>query len=76
MFFMRSPKLSKQNCNYVRRYVRYVQGQSPKPNIREYFYYIDHQGQVRTVAACKVPLATAVPRGETDIDNTDTHYYY
>uniref|UniRef100_H2ZA51 Uncharacterized protein n=1 Tax=Ciona savignyi TaxID=51511 RepID=H2ZA51_CIOSA len=24
----------------------YVQGQSPKPNIREYFYYIDHQGQL------------------------------
>lgn len=29
------------------RNVSYVQGQSPKPGIREYFYYIDHQGQVR-----------------------------
>ncbi|XP_005750333.1 UPF0598 protein C8orf82 homolog [Pundamilia nyererei] len=24
----------------------YVQGQSPTPRIREYFYYIDHQGQL------------------------------
>ncbi|RDD47231.1 UPF0598 protein C8orf82-like protein [Trichoplax sp. H2] len=24
----------------------YVQGQSPAPKIREYFYYIDHQGQL------------------------------
>lgn len=24
----------------------YVQGQSPDPRIREYFYYVDHQGQV------------------------------
>ncbi|XP_067824680.1 UPF0598 protein C8orf82 homolog isoform X2 [Heptranchias perlo] len=28
------------------RYVSYVQGQSPEPRIREYFYYIDHQGQL------------------------------
>lgn len=25
---------------------QYIQGQSPKPQIREYFYYIDHQGQL------------------------------
>lgn len=24
----------------------YTQGQSPQPRIREYFYYVDHQGQV------------------------------
>ncbi|KAK3729917.1 hypothetical protein QZH41_018073, partial [Actinostola sp. cb2023] len=24
----------------------YVQGQSPSPKVREYFYYIDHQGQL------------------------------
>jgi hypothetical protein len=29
------------------RSLSYVQGQSPSPNVREYFYYIDHQGQVR-----------------------------
>lgn len=28
------------------RCVSYVQGQSPSPKTREYFYYIDHQGQV------------------------------
>lgn len=26
--------------------VQYVQGQSPENKIREYFYYIDHQGMV------------------------------
>lgn len=26
--------------------VSYVQGQSPESKIREYFYYIDHQGMV------------------------------
>lgn len=29
-----------------RNYVTYIQGQSPEPRIREYFYYIDHQGQL------------------------------
>lgn len=28
--------------------VSYIQGQSPHKNIREYFYYIDHQGMVNT----------------------------
>ena len=28
--------------------VSYLQGQSPSPKVREYFYYIDHQGQVIT----------------------------
>ncbi|TRY97591.1 hypothetical protein DNTS_033218 [Danionella cerebrum] len=28
------------------RNVSYTQGQSPEPKIREYFYYIDHQGQL------------------------------
>lgn len=27
--------------------VNYVQGQSPEPRVREYFYYIDHQGMVQ-----------------------------
>ncbi|XP_043592999.1 UPF0598 protein CG30010 isoform X1 [Bombus pyrosoma] len=26
--------------------VKYVQGQSPEPRVREYFYYIDHQGML------------------------------
>ncbi|XP_070574121.1 UPF0598 protein CG30010-like [Ptychodera flava] len=28
------------------RGIHYVQGQSPSPRLREYFYYIDHQGQL------------------------------
>uniref|UniRef100_T1ISW4 Uncharacterized protein n=1 Tax=Strigamia maritima TaxID=126957 RepID=T1ISW4_STRMM len=31
---------------YSRQLVSYVQGQSPKPNTREYFYYVDHQGML------------------------------
>uniref|UniRef100_A0A8C3VTA7 Chromosome 8 open reading frame 82 n=1 Tax=Catagonus wagneri TaxID=51154 RepID=A0A8C3VTA7_9CETA len=26
--------------------VAYTQGQSPEPRTREYFYYVDHQGQL------------------------------
>ncbi|CAL1592674.1 unnamed protein product [Knipowitschia caucasica] len=36
-------------CAFGRRWcsgLSYVQGQSPEPRIREYFYYIDHQGQL------------------------------
>ncbi|ESO90829.1 hypothetical protein LOTGIDRAFT_206699 [Lottia gigantea] len=32
--------------NLTRRNIHYVQGQSPEPKIREYFYFIDHQGQL------------------------------
>jgi len=28
------------------RNIAYVQGQEPEPKIREYFYYIDHEGMV------------------------------
>lgn len=31
---------------FSRSTAAYVQGQSPEPRIREYFYYIDHQGQL------------------------------
>lgn len=40
--------------------VVYVQGQSPEKKIREYFYYIDHQGMVgtlirdQTISYCKL----------------------
>ena len=30
----------------IRRYSQYLQGYSPSPGVREYFYFIDHQGQV------------------------------
>lgn len=32
--------------NYERYCAIYVQGQSPEPRIREYFYYVDHQGML------------------------------
>jgi len=45
--------------------VQYVQGQSPEKKIREYFYYIDHQGMVsrkicvyRLTGICKKMLNT------------------
>ncbi|XP_072376889.1 UPF0598 protein CG30010 [Diabrotica undecimpunctata] len=28
------------------RHISYIQGQSPEPKVREYFYYIDHQGML------------------------------
>ena len=36
----------KIHCGMGHKYISYVQGQSPRKGIREYFYYIDHQGQV------------------------------
>ncbi|XP_040039393.2 UPF0598 protein C8orf82 homolog [Gasterosteus aculeatus] len=33
-------------CGASRLAATYVQGQSPEPRVREYFYYIDHQGQL------------------------------
>lgn len=35
------------NPRHLSTQVEYVQGQSPEPKIREYFYYIDHQGMVK-----------------------------
>lgn len=32
---------------WTRRIAQYIQGQEPEPNIREYFYYIDHEGMVK-----------------------------
>lgn len=37
------------NKFFQERHVSYVQGQEPEPKIREYFYYIDHQGMVSIV---------------------------
>ena len=34
-----------QFVNVVRT-ISYIQGQSPEPKVREYFYFIDHQGMV------------------------------
>ncbi|XP_057665290.1 UPF0598 protein CG30010 [Diorhabda carinulata] len=35
-----------KSITYQKKYVSYVQGQSPESNVREYFYYIDHQGML------------------------------
>lgn len=37
------PKSYLKEC---RLHLSYVQGQSPEPKIREYFYFIDHEGMV------------------------------
>lgn len=46
----RKTMLLKNAGNVIQKYflrsVHYVQGQSYGKNVREYFYYIDHQGQV------------------------------
>lgn len=41
-------KFKLNHCKLLipQRYVSYVQGQEPEPKIREYFYYIDHEGMV------------------------------
>ncbi|CAD7012132.1 UPF0598 protein CG30010 [Ceratitis capitata] len=36
---------SKQACS-TSRHISYIQGQEPEPKIREYFYYIDHEGML------------------------------
>ncbi|KAG5263201.1 hypothetical protein AALO_G00283700 [Alosa alosa] len=33
-------------CNVSDAQGAYIQGQSPEPRVREYFYYLDHQGQL------------------------------
>ncbi|XP_042339560.1 UPF0598 protein C8orf82 homolog [Plectropomus leopardus] len=56
MLFLRAAALSRRGltalrclpagCTTSRTTATYTQGQSPEPRIREYFYYIDHQGQL------------------------------
>ncbi|XP_069572956.1 UPF0598 protein C8orf82 homolog isoform X1 [Brachyistius frenatus] len=41
-----APRCPPAGCTASRTAASYVQGQSPEPRIREYFYYIDHQGQL------------------------------
>lgn len=44
----------------------YRQGQSPTPRTREYFYYIDHQGQVRGDTGTPPPIS-ALGAGEDGV---------
>nr|BAN20790.1 conserved hypothetical protein [Riptortus pedestris] len=39
-------KVFRYSLNTLSTSVEYVQGQSPGKNLREYFYYIDHQGML------------------------------
>ena len=49
-------------CDYVQgQSPKYVQVQSPKKGVREYFYYIDHQGQVRNFSVLYSNLAGELP---------------
>ncbi|XP_076110897.1 UPF0598 protein CG30010-like [Mytilus galloprovincialis] len=40
MIFRNISRLTSKRC------ISYIQGQSPEPKIREYFYFIDHHGQL------------------------------
>lgn len=51
--FLAKSRMRSLLLQLIRR-VSYVQGQSRRVGTREYFYYIDHQGQVRV----EVLLAT------------------
>ncbi|XP_029678985.1 UPF0598 protein CG30010 isoform X1 [Formica exsecta] len=44
---MHISSIASRNFPFSKRaYAIYVQGQSPQPRVREYFYYIDHQGML------------------------------
>lgn len=42
----RSLLFSSKRAYVQKRFLKYIQGQEPEPKVREYFYYIDHQGMV------------------------------
>lgn len=46
MSFLTRKRLDLPLIHFHRFVQSYVQGQSPETNTREYFYFIDHQGQV------------------------------
>ena len=45
--FLTRKIISNGLCRTFSRSLYYIQGQSPETKVREYFYYIDHQGMVR-----------------------------
>lgn len=51
-----SKKFVRLRCDDInmRGLSQYVQGQSPEPKIREYFYYVDHQGMVYSEKFCSL----------------------
>lgn len=44
------PRFKLDKFKISQRNVSYIQGQEPEPKIREYFYYIDHEGMVRQLS--------------------------
>lgn len=40
------PSKKKTYSDLIKRTLAYVQGQSPEPKIREYFYFVNHEGMV------------------------------
>ncbi|XP_060739465.1 UPF0598 protein C8orf82 homolog isoform X1 [Tachysurus vachellii] len=44
--FWRSTMRARTPVVFTRGQSSYTQGQSPEPRVREYFYYLDHQGQL------------------------------
>ncbi|XP_069572957.1 UPF0598 protein C8orf82 homolog isoform X2 [Brachyistius frenatus] len=64
-----APRCPPAGCTASRTAASYVQGQSPEPRIREYFYYIDHQGQSAALQSERplrggLPLPVPVRQGE------------
>lgn len=51
--------------------VEYQQGQSPEPKVREYFYYIDHEGMVR-----QYPFLFTLSQSHHLIWSTDCSYFW
>ncbi|XP_055920361.1 UPF0598 protein CG30010 [Eupeodes corollae] len=45
-FFNKTNNISKLRTKYFVRNLHYIQGQEPTPKVREYFYYIDHEGML------------------------------
>ncbi|MGH0127002.1 UNVERIFIED_CONTAM: hypothetical protein FKN15_071425 [Acipenser sinensis] len=57
------------------RNVTYNQGQSPEPRIREYFYYIDHQGQL-FLDDSKVKNFISCFKGQSPEPRIREYFYY
>ena len=51
--------VSQQLCRSFTRSL-YIQGQSPEAKVREYFYFIDHQGMVGLILAFRIVYRDAV----------------
>ena len=46
ILFRENHKLHHLSAIFLRHASNYIQGQAPEKDVREYFYYVDHQGMV------------------------------